>query len=549
MLFMLWLTVVIDVFDEPSKLQSPKDPNEDLVADNSLGQWPSYSTRLSITTPLASPCDRGSVNISTEASIGPHHSPVNGPRPHNHMCYTCKNKIKGCVDFKRHLSEHYVRWYCIPQNSVQDTENGPRCRVCNVPNPDPEHLNQHNALTSTGCVGSHFSRKRTLIQHLQKYHPRKRDDGNDYSALAERSRYTGGRKYFACGFCSLGFHTLDTQISHIHDMHYHSSTQPSGYDAKKVILGLLSMNEYWQDLRVANPSLQDSSFTWNAAIVVKLQLRLEMSEESAYALYEAAFDQCSYGPSKDCHSDPMLSTFSMNPQTETNQSMPSLQNLQSWFPQPSSSHQGFTGHHSQASSMTPPGVLPVQTEQDHISVDESDFSDGYCSQLVPQIGSESTESPTSLYSHSFQYPTHLQRSPNSAESVTQLQGSFCAPLSSQTCGNRTEVSYKSGSARHFPDVSPSLPANIYPLQSPKSCFISTLANQCTPWTLSPIRPTSQWDQAHSSRATAVHQMQIAGSRNQHSEGYSNNDLNDSSDNNVQRIVHGKEDARRQRRRS
>ena len=543
---MLWLTAVIGVFDGPLNLQSHDDPNEDLVAESSLGQWPSYPSSPSITTTLPNPSDQESVNISREASPGPHDSPVNGPTPHNHMCYTCKNKVKGCVDFKRHLREHYVRWYCIPRNAVQDTENGPRCGVCKVPNPDPEHLNQHNAPTRTRCVGS-FSRKLTLIQHLQKYHPKKRDDVNDYSTLAERSRYTGGRKYFACGFCVLGFRSLDMQISHIHDMHYHSSRQPSGYDAKKVILGLLFMNEYWRDLRAANPSLQDSLFTWNAAIVAKLQLRLEMSEESAYALYKAAFDQCNYDTSKACHSESMPGTISTNPQMETKQSMPLLQSPQAGFPQPYSSHQGSPGH-SQASSMTPPGAQPIQTTRNERSVNESDFTDFYCSQLVPQTGSESTESPSSPYSRNFEYSPQPQLSLNNAESVTQLQGSFCAPLNPQIWGNRTRVSYNSRFAGHFPNVSPNFPANIFPLQSPTPGFDPTLANQCTPWTLSPYRPTSQRGQVQSSRTTKVDQMQFSGSRNQHLKGNSSDDLDDSSNNNVQRVVHDKADTRRLRRR-
>ena len=510
MLFTSWLTVVIDAFDGPSNPRSHEDPSEDLVADNSFGQWPSYSSSPSITNTLPNPCEQGSVNISRETSVGPHDSPADSPNAHNHSCYTCKNKIKGCVDFRRHLSEHYVRWYCIPRNSVKYTENGSICRVCNVPNPDPEHLNQHNALTSTRCVGSHFSRKSTLVGHLEKHHPKKRDDVDDYSTLAENSRSTGGRKHFACGFCVLGFESLDRQISHIHDTHYHSSMQPSGYDAKKVILGLLSMNEYWQKLRAAEPSLQDSSFTWNAAIVAKLQLRLEMSEESAHVLYKAAFDECNYGTSKDSHAESMPGTSATNPQMEINQSMPLLQSPQSWLPQPSSSNQGSTAH-SQAPSMTPPGLQPLRTPRDQISLDELDFTDVDCGQLVPPTGSESYESPTSPYSHNFECSTQPHSWPNSAESVMQLQRSSHAPLTAQPWANRTGVSYNSGFAGLVPGVSPSLPANTYPMQGAEASTIPvqtptpslkpTLGNQYTPWTLSPNRPTSQLGQVYSSVTT------------------------------------------------
>ena len=487
--------VIIDAFDGPSNSQSHEDPNEDLVGDNSLGQWASYSSSPSVATTLPNTCDLEPVNISREASAGPHDSPVGGPSPDNHLCYTCKKKIRGCVDFKRHLSEHYVQWYCIPSNSVQITESGPICSVCNVPNPDPEHLNRHNALTR--CIGSHYSRKRTLIRHLEKYHPKNRNDLDDYSTLAERSRYTGGRKFFACGFCVCGFDSLDRQISHIHETHYHSSTRPPKYSAEKVILGLLSKNECWRDLRAANPSLQDSSFTWNAATVAKLQLKLEKSEESAHDLYEAAFDQCNYGASKDSYAESMPGTSSMTLQMKTNQSMPLLPGPQSWLPQPSSSHKGSTSY-SQAPSMTSAGLQPVRMALDQISMDVSDFADVYCGQQVP-TESGKTRSPSRPHSHDVKCSTQAQPWPNSAKSAMQ-------PLGAEVRANRTAVSYNSGLAGHFPGASSSPPANKYlmqgaekstiPAQAPTRSSESTLENQYSPWTLSPNSPKPQCGQVH-----------------------------------------------------
>ena len=341
---------MIDPFGAVPNTRSHEDFSQDWAAENSLGSPPSLFSSPSIPTSLLNPSKHGPLNFPRdprETSVGRHDSKADATNSHDHLCYMCEDPkpIQRCGDFIRHLKEHCEEFYCIPENAVKITEDGPRCSACEMLNPDPKHLSNHNPPTKPNCVGRQFSRKDTLVQHLKKHHPKKPQDVDGYSTLAEKSRYTGGSKKFACGFCISGFDSLDEQVTHVHNAHYRRSMPTTGYDINKVILGLLSMNNHWQKLRTDHPSLKDTSFMWNSILAKNLQLRLEMSEEQANDLYKATFDNCNYGTSDISYVEPIRCTSPTDPQMETNQAMQRSQASQSRLPQPSSFYQASTTHH------------------------------------------------------------------------------------------------------------------------------------------------------------------------------------------------------------
>lgn len=527
------------------------------MAGNSLGPSPSYFSSPSITTSLLDSCEQDPLNFVRETSVGQHDSPADTPNSHNHLCYKCEDPkpIQRCGDFIRHLKEHYEQYYCMPENAVKNAEDGPRCRVCEILHPDPKHLSKHNPPTKPKCVGRHFSRKDTLIRHHKKHHPKKPQDVDDYFTLAENSKYTGGRKYFACGFCVSGFDSLDEQVNHVHIAHYHPWMQPSGYDINKVILGLLSMSAHWESLRTDNPSLKDSSFTWSPTLAIKLRRRLENSGEPAYDLYKAAFDNCNYGTSECDYVESMPGTGNTVPPIQTNQSMQSLQALQSRLPQPSSLYQGSTAHH-QAQLMRPPGQQGPPTAQHHGPWENLDLTGFYGGQPVHPTAFENDGSFTSQYDRPFLgVPSRPHLPPNGGETVMQPVRSFHAPSSAQIWPSRSGLFYDSSIYGPSLGVSPNFTtstnqrpgaeASTIPEQAQMQGMVPTLASQ--PWNSSPNHPASRSFQDNSSFAFAD-PMQSVGPHSQQPEGYNREKLDDSSNSNMQRNAQDNADTKRRRRR-
>ena len=443
---------------------------------------------------------------------------------HLHWCVVCDDpgEIKTCDGFKRHMREHETRFYCMLKGPVVDTKDGPKCAFCNVLHPDSEHLSTHNIhiCMKKSPADRSYSRKELLTNHL------KRHGIVEGSVLADQWRYTANKKYFACGFCGSYHDSLVEQINHIDVMHYRFSENIKDWDSNKAIRGLLSqpgMRDCWRTLLATKPYLQESSLTWKPTLAKALQSRLERSEETAEILFTAAIDQSNYG-----RSDPGFA----DPQMDSSQSTQTLPHRSSWSPLPSIlDHDSITN--VQALPLTASHLQPQQLNQ-HQTI-------------------ESTIGKRHLHSGS---PTQFRLPPNNSGNVMQLPLSFYAPSSAQPLASRTQPPYTSGFGGLSSVISPSLTRSTYPrrgaeafavpVQAPTSNFDSTLATQHTPWTLSPNRPTSQLGHVNSSFATADHQTQFARPQEQHSEGYDDADLDDSSISNMQGIVQDNVGRRRRR---
>ena len=265
----------------PSSLHGVNDLSTETTATKSIGQSSTSLGGPPIQAISTRSREGGSSNVSRGVLAPVASSVAAMPDSHMHWCWVCgeRDKLSTCGGFERHVKEHYNRYFCISLDLY--TKSAKICAICGVFDISPEHLRQHNAQP---CMGKSFSRALNLREHLNKEH-----GVNDYSKLVPFSKVTA-QKYFSCGFCVFVSDSGSEQISHIH-AHYKRSTQVREWDPNKAILGLLSMNKDWQDFRAANHRLQDSSFSWNDT---QLQERLEMSQEPADDLYEAAINSLRY---------------------------------------------------------------------------------------------------------------------------------------------------------------------------------------------------------------------------------------------------------------
>ena len=416
----------------------------------------------------------------------------------------------------------------MPENAVKNTEDGPRCRSCEKLNPDPKHLSNHNPPTKPRCVGRHFSRKHTLVQHLKKHHPKKSQNVEDYSTLAQKSKYTGGIKKFACGFCVSGFNSLDEQVNHVHHAHYHRSVPPTGYDINKVILGLLSTNKYWQKLRTDHPSLKITSFIWNSTQAKTLQKDLELSEKPANDLYKAAFDSCNYGTNHNSYVECVSGTGSTGPQMETNQAMQYFQASQSRLSQPF--YQAPIVH-PQGQSIRHPSQQWASIAQHHVPWSNLNSTG------VQRVDATVFENDKSLPS---QYGRPFPGVPSQPR---------------QTLANRGGLSYDTCSYGPSPGVSSNFTASTNSRQGTNASttleqaqtqsHIPILASQ--PWTSSLNHPALPVIQGNSPYIFAT-PMQSGGPHSEQLEGYNRRNLDGISNSNMQRNVQDNADARPRRRR-
>lgn len=93
------------------------------------------------------------------------------------------------------------------------------------------------------------------------------------------------------------FHSHTEQLNHIDSAHYKKQQNISEWQSNNIILGLLlqpRVQESWRNILKAHPQCNDSGFRWSPAVVKKLQLRLEKSEETANDLALATFTESTY---------------------------------------------------------------------------------------------------------------------------------------------------------------------------------------------------------------------------------------------------------------
>ena len=463
------------------------------VTANSFAQSPSSFSNASIRSTPTNPWDQTSHNPSGNTSTGLQSSPVTTLNDYDRWCFVCENPtrpFKTLDGFKRHVREHDTRYYCVPQDPLVYTPEGPRCASCDLSNPDLVHLNTHNV---PRCVGRKFTRKKNLITHLEKH------GVPNASVLAEQSEYTEPKKYFACGFCVFCCESLNEQANHIDTAHYRFSEHIRDWDHNKVIRGLLSqpvVKEYWRGVLAARPHLRESWFRWNHAHVQRLKQRLEMSREPAGFLCNAALDESNYGRGQHGHLESVPVTGLTDLRLETDQLIQTFPNENALSPMSYTSEQSYT----------PQPIAPtLQSQYRAWDSDRLNNSERGGYRPFPQIASQTHGS---TYQHTDQrvQPSY---SPYSDEGFMQHQ--YPADLSStasvsgisQVFEGQAGNTYNSRLGGHSPGLSPNVAINprsrqvtethTHQAHAHASLFPPTLASQSMSSPLLPNREISPLD--------------------------------------------------------
>ena len=196
-----------------------------------------------------------------------------------------------CDGWKRHEKEHEIVYVCMPDGLVENNGSGPCCALCGVCNPSPAHLDAHQASTCTEGPKVTRSRKSNLAKHLMLSHDVSSEDANE---RAQRWRYHPDKKAFACGLCVKLFSSLTDRLNHIDHEHWSQGDTMQSWCLTTLIRGLLlqpRISDAWRYLlATSEPSLAESSFTWQLPTAEGLQLRLELCDETPQQLALAAFE-------------------------------------------------------------------------------------------------------------------------------------------------------------------------------------------------------------------------------------------------------------------
>lgn len=179
----------------------------------------------------------------------------------------------------------------MPGGPVIHTGHGRRCALCNTRDPSPGHLAEHNISL---CIGNSKrplkkSRKGDMMRHLALhgiFRPAS-------AVLAEKWRFDLNKKAYSCGFCVVVFSTITERSNHIDNEHWRCGQTMSAWDLSTTVRGLLlqaEVRDAWQGVLRSNPYVVESSLRWRLPKADGLQLRLEMSEESAAVLARATLE-------------------------------------------------------------------------------------------------------------------------------------------------------------------------------------------------------------------------------------------------------------------
>ena len=405
---------------------------------------------------MSSPLEQGSYNLSRADSVRLPNSSVASANEYDRWCFVSDDHTRPFTTmdgFKKHLREHFTGYFCIPPKALVYKEDGPRCASCNIPNPDLIHLNAH----VTECVGRKFTRKSTLIKHLEKKH-----GVHDGSVLASESEYSVDQKYFACGFCVFYCGSLNELANHVDAHHYRFLQHIRDWDYDKVIRGLLFqpvVAECWQAILASNPPLQESWFRWRPTLVKQLKHRLELSQEPAEALCNAAIDASNYRRNCYGYLESVPLTNLTDQETITDQTIEAFERQDAISPLSFNSEQSHIAYSLHTAAASPQMQHPAR------HWDGFSYTDWDQGRRYPQIASETYTSPTSA---TYQHPSHRAHSfypSNSGESSMQYQGPAYSSSTASASGTsrvlegQAWASYNSRLGRHSPGLSPNLATN------------------------------------------------------------------------------------------
>jgi hypothetical protein len=132
-----------------------------------------------------------------------------------------------------------------------------------------------------------YSRKRSLVEHLEKIH---KFPNNAASDSADTWKKTSPKIYLSCGFCISLFKSIQDQLNHIDNEHFKNMQMIGEWDINKVVRGLLTRHDVslvWQNfLQETCPASQEP--IWDPVVAEELQSQLERSSEKATDLAELA---------------------------------------------------------------------------------------------------------------------------------------------------------------------------------------------------------------------------------------------------------------------
>ena len=358
------------------------------VAANSSTQSPSLVSNASTRDSLDSPPVQGSYNPSRDNSVALSNSSAASSNEHDRWCFICKNPTpcRTADGLKRHVREHFTRHYCIPQDPLVYKEDEPRCAFCDIPNPDPIHLNTH----VTECVGKSYRRKSVLINHLETKH-----GVHDGSVLAGHFEYSVDLKYFPCGFCVFCCSSLIKLVNHVDAHHYKFSQHIRDWDNEKVIRGLLSQPdviEYWQAILASNPPLQEPWLRLMPTLVEQLKRRLEMNGEHE-TLCNAAIDAGEYPRNRYGYLEPVSADQGM----VSNQMIEPSEREVPISPLSFNSEQSHIAYAPHTTAAFP------QLQHPAMGCDRLNHTDWDEGRPYSQIASNTYESPASA---TYQHPSH-----------------------------------------------------------------------------------------------------------------------------------------------
>ncbi len=135
-----------------------------------------------------------------------------------------------------------------------------------------------------------------MVNHLSKIHGISAKSQGE--AIAAKWKYTVEKQAWSCGFCVNTFVTFNDRLSHIATEHFELGQTIDGWDATKVIQGLLQqpgITKAWEEQIASVPTWERPEITWEKDAVVELQHDLEVGpndEKSALNLAEAAYMAC-----------------------------------------------------------------------------------------------------------------------------------------------------------------------------------------------------------------------------------------------------------------
>ena len=288
----------------------------------SLGPPSSYNDRTSDGTPTSS-SNRGPgfsfLNLSREPSISETASLTSNSGSYTYWCTVCEHcrAFQTCDGWKRHMKEHETSYICMPYGPMEPTEIGPKCVFCGTPDPNEDHLATHNHALCVGklITARSYSRRSHLLKHLRNH------GTHSPGALADKWRCTLlNKRFFSCGFCVSLFTAHSGLLNHLDLVHFRHSQDVSEWDCNKVIKGLLlsaEVEKHWRRIMSFYPLADSARITWDLSVVKDLQMRLEICEEAAEVLAQAAFNKSVCGWPQSISADSCAASSSTDQQMDT----------------------------------------------------------------------------------------------------------------------------------------------------------------------------------------------------------------------------------------